>query len=1180
MKNFLQLCLICLLIGQTFITKAATFKGSREDFRDETIYFAMTTRFYDGDPTNNVYCWDGVKNINDPEWRGDFKGLIEKLDYIKALGFTAVWITPVVENASGLDYHGYHAFDFSKVDPRYESKDVKFQTLIDEVHKRGMKLILDIVLQHTGNFGEANLCPMFVKDYSKNLSNINKSMKLAPNTKLPSNYFSLDANSQYSARLGLMKNTQGKNEDSHNYWHHVGNNWGWDDYSRVWGQIAGDCVDLNTENPAVTNYLVKCYSNFIKMGVDGFRIDTSGHIARLSFNKAFIPQFIEASKTSEAISKRGNTPFFMFGEVCARAEEVIYRNENYNCSPCFYTWAETKNYQWDESETSWDKYVVMEGDFGDHVNAQSVLQQGKDYAGCSDAILQKSNNAWLNGNEYHTPDYTKSSNFNVIDFPMHWRFHNAENAFRVNTQDNLYNDATWNVVYVDGHDYGPNGYNLKSFNGSLEAWAENLSLMFTFRGIPCIFQGTECYFRKGSIIDEGANKALKETCRAYYGGYITGSVNTTDFGEFTNATGNLKATLSHPLAIHITRLNKIRAAIPALRKGQYSTSGCSGKMAFKRRYTDSATDSYVLVTISGDATFSNILNGRYVDVVTGDVQTVTNNSLTAKCSGQGNLRVYVLDNQSQYSQIGSDTQFAYKNSSVKTAQASYDGQQEAEDTQTKRDTESYDPSKTACVELSPNGGSFKSETLVINIKLSDDAVAGWYSFEGGSKVNLTKGVAAQLTIGSNMKYGDEAALLWGATDESGETFQGKAIYKKIDPSASITVYVTASSAPYLYAWVNETTKLNGNWPGQKMTSTVEIGNTSFYYQSFDGVESFNIIFNDGNGSQTDDINNISQDTYFSYDGGKGFKRSTDPNDFDNSSSGNPGDGSISGSYVIYFDNSNSNWNPVYAYLYGGVAGNDYIGGWPGRQMQKDSATGYYCLKIDSEYDLTQSYVIFNNGGNGKQTKDNVYLVNFGIYDASGYTGKNVELKEEKPGDDNQQDENNSDDSTPGEDNNAGNNNGEVSDSQGNGNSGNDNEGASDNGKDTEGDTDSGNQDGSESEENNPGTPEQGNGNSGENSDDNGSGSGNSEGDKTEDSETDPKPGDEIDDTGVDTMVATGEIEVWVSEGKIYVEVSRDMDIFIVRIDGSYHMERMFAGVNVIEGLPHGLYIINGRKVML
>lgn len=105
-------------------------------------------------------------------WRGDFRGLIDQLDYIKALGFTAIWITPVVQNGSGYDYHGYHAMDFSKVDCRYQgvtgedagkSGDVMFQELIDAAHKKGLKIILDIVLNHTGNFGEAGLLPEFTQ---------------------------------------------------------------------------------------------------------------------------------------------------------------------------------------------------------------------------------------------------------------------------------------------------------------------------------------------------------------------------------------------------------------------------------------------------------------------------------------------------------------------------------------------------------------------------------------------------------------------------------------------------------------------------------------------------------------------------------------------------------------------------------------------------------------------------------------------------------------------------------------------------------------------------------------------------------------------------------------------------------------------------------------------------------
>lgn len=100
-------------------------------------------------------------------------------------------------------------------------------------------------------------------------------------------------------------------------------------------------------------------------------------------------------------------------------------------------------------------------------------------------------------------------------------------------------------------------------------------------------------------------------------------------------------TLNHPLAKHIQRLNLIRRAVPALRKGQYSTDGCSGGICYKRRYTDGDTDSFVCVAISGDATFSGIPSGTYVDMVTGDTKQCSGN-LTASCSGQGNMRVYVL----------------------------------------------------------------------------------------------------------------------------------------------------------------------------------------------------------------------------------------------------------------------------------------------------------------------------------------------------------------------------------------------------------------------------------------------------------------------------------------------------------------------------------------------------------
>lgn len=617
--------------------RGVIYANTRTDFRDESIYFVMTTRFYNGDPSNDVQCWDVGPSGNyqssyeadDPAWRGDFKGLIEKLDYIKALGFTAVWITPVVENCSGYDYHGYHAINFKKVDPRYESSDCKYQDLIDAVHAKGMKLIQDVVYNHTGNFGETNLCPMFTKEGDLSSPDC---LKLAPGTALPSNYFDLIPDAQYQARLALMKNTDGVDHDVNNLYHHFGN-FNWDDYTCQLAQIAGDCVDLNTENPLVYNYLVEAYSNYIKMGVDAFRVDTVRHISRLTLNMAFNQQLIAASKTSEAVANRNGYDFFMFGEVCCRDNGNYWYRNTPSMSCPFYTWKESKTYAWSDDPAQWE------------TNYNSAIACSKDDNIESSISSQPtSTNAFLNGNDYHTPDYSKYSGLSVIDFPMHWSFRDAGGAYSVALRgDKYYNDATWNVTYVDSHDYAPdNAPENQRFAGDQATWAENLSLIFTFRGIPCIYYGSEIEFQKGCTIDKGPLIKLSESGRAYFGDHIEGDIVTSDFTVF-NASGAVAETLKYPLAQHIIRLNRIRQAIPALRKGQYSTDGCSGSFAFKRRYTGNGVDSFALVTISGGATFSGIPNGTYVDAVTGDTKTVTNGTLTASCSGKGNIRVYVLN---------------------------------------------------------------------------------------------------------------------------------------------------------------------------------------------------------------------------------------------------------------------------------------------------------------------------------------------------------------------------------------------------------------------------------------------------------------------------------------------------------------------------------------------------------
>ena len=607
----------------------------RTDFRDDTIYFVMTTRFYDGDPTNNVHCWDDEQAGNpddDPAWRGDFKGLIQQLDYIKALGFTAIWITPVVENTSGYDYHGYHASDFSKVDSRYESEDCTYQDLINACHAKGMKIIQDVVFNHTGNFGEGNLVPMFTKEGDQSTIDC---LKIREDSELPENYNELLPALQYASRLALMKNTDGENHDTQNLYHHYAN-FGWDEFNSQLAQIAGDCVDLNTENPIVYNYLIDCYTKYINMGVDAFRVDTTKHISRLTLNETFNKAFKEA----------GGENFFMFGEVCARAREVWYRNTPALSAP-FYTWAETKDYGWSDDPADVGE-TIGDGGKNESLTGNVLLTQQhyNDNGPHTEDKQPTSDNAFLDGNNYHEPDYSQASGMNVIDFPMHWNFKTAKDAYNVAVGgDKYYNDATWNVTYVDSHDYAPDGApESERFNQSQDTWAENLNLMFTFRGIPCIYYGSEIEFMKGAPIDKGPNIPLSETGRAYFGDNLEGEVTATDFGEYT-ASGTVAETLNYPLSLHIQRLNKIRAAIPALRKGQYSTEGVTGKMAFKRRYTNKAEgiDSFVCVAITDEATFEGIPNGKYVDAVTGDIKNVSDGTLTIEATGKGNMRVYVLD---------------------------------------------------------------------------------------------------------------------------------------------------------------------------------------------------------------------------------------------------------------------------------------------------------------------------------------------------------------------------------------------------------------------------------------------------------------------------------------------------------------------------------------------------------
>lgn len=212
---------------------AARNKKNADDFDwdESVIYFMVTDRFFDGNESNNTAS--GAKTYGKDNaglyHGGDFAGITQKLDYLEDLGINTIWITPIVENIPGVTvtdtgkedvpynaaYHGYWASDFTKLNPTLGTKE-EFQTLIDQAHNRGIRIMVDIVVNHAG----------------------------------------------YDTKFGDMIRSEddvvsgSDQKDS-----------------------LSDLPDFKTEDPAVSAQLVKWQTQWVKdFGIDYFRVDTVKHV--------------------------------------------------------------------------------------------------------------------------------------------------------------------------------------------------------------------------------------------------------------------------------------------------------------------------------------------------------------------------------------------------------------------------------------------------------------------------------------------------------------------------------------------------------------------------------------------------------------------------------------------------------------------------------------------------------------------------------------------------------------------------------------------------------------------------------------------------------------------------------------------------------------------------------------
>ena len=304
--------------------------------QDEVIYFVLPDRFANADPTNDrgELKGDRLATGFDPTAKGfyhggDLKGLIRRLDYIQGLGATALWVGPIFKNkpvqgAKGQEsagYHGYWITDFTQVDPHLGS-DHDFKALVDAAHARGMKVYMDIIVNHTADVikyrecAPDHYCPYrSLGDYPYQRRGgvtgaaINSGFA-GHNDGSAANFAKLtDPNYAYTPYLPKgeerVKTPAWLNDVT--LYHNRGDSTFAGESSTL-GDFSG-LDDLMTENPHVVAGMIEIFGGWIdRFGVDGFRIDTAQHV-----NPEFWQAFVPAIKARAAA--KGIPNFHIFGEV-------------------------------------------------------------------------------------------------------------------------------------------------------------------------------------------------------------------------------------------------------------------------------------------------------------------------------------------------------------------------------------------------------------------------------------------------------------------------------------------------------------------------------------------------------------------------------------------------------------------------------------------------------------------------------------------------------------------------------------------------------------------------------------------------------------------------------------------------------------------------------------------------
>ncbi|WP_236655436.1 pullulanase-type alpha-1,6-glucosidase [Streptacidiphilus carbonis] len=511
--------------------KSLAAAPDRHDLTREQYYFVLPDRFANGDTGNDTGGITGSRMDNglDPTdsgfyHGGDLKGLIGKLDYIKKLGTTAIWMAPIFKNMpvqgtgsnASAGYHGYWITDFTQVDPHFGT-NAQLKELIQKAHAMGMKVFFDVITNHT-----ADVIDYAEKTYDYRSTGAyptldaggrpvdTTAMADANALNGTSLYPKLTTSSfPYTPIFNSPANSSAKSPSWLNdptLYHNRGNST-FTGESGTEGDFSG-LDDLDTQNPKVVKGMEQIYEDWVRnTGVDGFRIDTVKNV-----DMAFWEQWAPTLKAYAAA--RGNKNFFMFGEVY-------------------------------DSDTSTTSSYVTQGklqatlDFPFQSAAQTYAADG----GSAKALSA------VYGNDYK---YT-TADTNAYELP----------------------------TFLGNHDMGRVGYFIQSANPG-DSNAQLLKkdqlaqqLQFLTRGQPVVYYGDEQGFT-GS----GGDKAARQDMFASQ----TASYNTGTVIGGTSGSADRYST-STPLYSTISTLAALRKANPALENGaqveRYAADG-PGVYAFSR----------------------------------------------------------------------------------------------------------------------------------------------------------------------------------------------------------------------------------------------------------------------------------------------------------------------------------------------------------------------------------------------------------------------------------------------------------------------------------------------------------------------------------------------------------------------------------------------------------------------